>query len=94
MKSFFPFKRFSVEGGSMAPAFQSGERVLVFRWGAIRPGDTVVFCKGGMTMIKRAAARVGERWMMRGDNRSASTDSLDFGEVSNGEIIGKVVAKY
>ena len=94
MKRCMPFQRFSVEGTSMVPAFQPGGSVLVFRWGAVKPGDVVVFCKGGVTMIKRAAARVGDRWMMRGDNVAASTDSLDFGVVMEKEIVGRVVAAY
>ena len=78
----------------MIPNFQSGDRVLVWRWGSVRPGDVVVFCKNGIKMVKRAVSRKGDRWVMRGDNVNASTDSLDFGEVESDKIIGKVVATY
>lgn len=78
----------------MLPAFQSGNRVLVFRWGMIQKGDTVVFSKNGLKMIKRAAERIGDRWIMRGDNFSQSTDSLDFGEVREDDIVGKVIGVY
>lgn len=90
----FPFARFQIEGESMLPSFQPGSRVLVWRYGTVRKGDVVVFSKGGFTMVKRAVERNGDRWFVRGDNVSASTDSLDFGGVANNEIIGKVVVKY
>jgi signal peptidase I len=90
----FPFARFQIEGKSMAPIFQPGDRVLVWRWGTVRQGDTVVFSKNGMTMVKRAVQKVGDRWIMRGDNFSESTDSLDFGEVEESAIEGKVISSY
>lgn len=90
----FPFARFQIEGKSMAPTFQPGDRVLVWRWGTVRQGDTVVFSKNGMTMVKRAVQKNGDRWIMRGDNFSESTDSLDFGEVTESEVVGKVISSY
>lgn len=78
----------------MVPTFQSGNRILVWRWGAVRQGDTVVFSKNGMTMVKRAVQKNGDRWIMRGDNFSESTDSLDFGEVAESEVVGKVIGSY
>ena len=78
----------------MIPIFQPGDRVLVWRWGAVRQGDTVVFSKNGMTMVKRAVAKNNDRWIMRGDNFSQSTDGLDFGEVEESAIEGKVIASY
>ncbi len=78
----------------MLPTFQSGDRVLVFRWGTVRDGDTIVFSKNGMTMVKRVASRNGERIFVRGDNFSESEDSLDFGDVVESSVIGKVVATY
>lgn len=89
-----PFARFEIAGTSMLPSFQPGSRVLVFRWGMIKKGDTVVFSKNGLKMIKRAAEKVGDRWIMRGDNFTESTDSLDFGEVREEDIAGKVVGVY
>lgn len=78
----------------MVPTFQPGDRVLVWRWGTVRQGDTVVFSKNGMTMAKRAVQKNGDRWIMRGDNFSESTDSLDFGDVREDEMIGKVITAY
>lgn len=91
---FSPFARFQIEGSSMAPTFQPGERVLVWRWGTVRHGDTVVFSKNGMTLVKRAVEKNGDRWMMKGDNWRESSDSEDFGEIRGEEIEGKVVMKY
>ncbi|MBI2639156.1 S26 family signal peptidase [Candidatus Peregrinibacteria bacterium] len=90
----FPFARYEIEGESMIPAYQPGDRVLVFRWGTVKSGDTVIFCKNGMTMVKRAVAKEGDRWIMKGDNWKRSCDSEDFGGVADEEIIGKVVATY
>lgn len=90
----WPLLRYRIEGDSMHPTFQSGDRVFVWRWGNIRAGDVVVFSRGGMTMVKRAAKKNGDRWTMRGDNLSASSDSLDFGDVSEKDVIGKIVATY
>lgn len=89
-----PFSRYQIQGSSMLPAFQTGDRILVLRWGSIRAGDTIVFSKNGMTMVKRAVSKNGDRWHVHGDNFSESTDSLDFGDIAKQEIVGKVVAKY
>lgn len=91
----FPFARFQIEGESMLPTFRLGDRVLLFRWTKIRPGDVVIFYHEGVKFIKRAIEKnSSDRWMMKGDNSFASTDSLDFGEVSEASMIGKVVARY
>lgn len=90
----FPFARLEVQGESMFPNYKSGDCVIVFTWTTIKPGDIVVFQKNGMMMIKRASKKEGNRWIMRGDNLSDSTDSLDFGDVLESQIFGKVIAKY
>ena len=89
-----PFARYEIEGESMIPTYQPGDRVLVFRWGTVKPGDTVIFCKNGLTMVKRAAKKEGDRWIMKGDYWNRSSDSEDFGSVADSEIIGKVIAAY
>lgn len=90
----FPFARFEIAGPSMLPTFQPGDRVLVWRWGTVRQGDTVIFSKNGMTMVKRAVSKNGDRWVMKGDNRKESSDSEDFGEIKEEDVVGKVVLKY
>lgn len=94
MKFCFPFSRFQIEGTSMLPLYQPGDRVLVFRCGTVKEGNTVVFYKNGMIMVKRAVKKQGERWLMRGENFSQSTDSEDFGTVEENSFIGKVLMKY
>lgn len=78
----------------MLPTYKSGDRVLVLRWGSVKAGDTVVFRKNGMKLVKRIAVKASDRFTMIGDNIKHSTDSLDFGDVSKDEIIGRVVATY
>lgn len=90
----FPFVRFRIEGNSMSPTIKTGEKVFISRYSRIRPGDIVVFQKGGLTMVKRAIQKENSGWLMRGDNPSESTDSLDFGTVSDRHIIGKVLWKH
>lgn len=90
----FPFAHFEISGPSMLPTFQPGDRVLVWRWGTVRQGDTVIFSKNGMTMVKRAVSKNGDRWIMKGDNWRESSDSGDFGEIKEEEMVGKVILKY
>lgn len=79
----WPFSRFQVFGESMLPYFKPGDRVLVWRWGKIHAGDTVVCQKLGLEIIKRVERREGESWRLS-----------DFGLVKTDEILGKVIAKY
>lgn len=78
----------------MAPALNSGDRVLVFCRGVVKEGDTVVFYKNGMIMVKRIIVRESGRWVVAGNNFNASTDSADFGAIEPHRIIGKVIARY
>lgn len=91
----FPFTRFQVEGQSMLPTLKSGDRVLLFCWGKIRPCDIIVFYREGVHMIKWAIEKTDSgRWIVRGDNGFESADSLNFGEISEEEILGKVLFTY
>ncbi|MGC2485090.1 MAG: S26 family signal peptidase [Acidimicrobiales bacterium] len=86
----FFVRRVSVDGDSMSPTYQSGERVTgVRRWRHVRPGDVVVLRDPrdrARWIIKRCVARVGEQLDLRGDNAEVSTDSRVFGLVTQGTI--------
>jgi nickel-type superoxide dismutase maturation protease len=86
----FFVRRVSVDGDSMAPTYRSGDRVTSLRrWRHVRPGDVVVLRDPRdktRWLLKRCVARVGEQLDLRGDNAEASTDSRDFGLVTQGTI--------
>ena len=86
----FFVRRVSVEGSSMAPTYQPGERLTALRkWRRVRPGDVVVVRdprSADRWLLKRCVARLGPRLDLRGDNASASTDSREFGLVSSREV--------
>jgi phage repressor protein C with HTH and peptisase S24 domain len=44
--------------------------------------------------IKRVAAITGSFVTVHGDNKDASTDSRQWGDVAREEIIGKVIGRY
>jgi len=75
----------------MLPTFQSGARVFVYRWGAIRKGDIVVFQKNGRLLIKRAVQKVGDRWCLRGDNLK---ESIEYDNIDRDAIKGRVLFSY
>jgi phage repressor protein C with HTH and peptisase S24 domain len=76
-------RRLVVEGASMAPTYQPGERLTALRpWRRVRVGDVVVVRDprdAGRWLLKRCVARSARRIEVRGDNEAASTDSRDFG---------------
>lgn len=99
--ALFPFGRYAVEGGSMAPTVTPGERVLVNRaayWlRDPRPGDLVVIRDPrdrDRLLLKRIDREADGGWLVLGDNAGASTDSRAFGPVEKRSIIGKVWGTY
>lgn len=95
-------RRLTVAGGSMRPALDEGDRVIVVRWGDPRPGDVVAFrhpSLASLIAIKRVAAveidaRGRRRYRLLGDNPVASTDSRDFGTVRAPALLGRAVYRY
>ena len=87
-------QRFEISGMSMSPTLQPGDRVLVRTGGKICAGDCIVFVKAGLKMIKRAVQKIGTRWHVRGDNLNESTDSLEYGEIEERSIVGRVIYRY
>ena len=83
-----------VDGESMRPALEPGDRLLVVRL-APRVGDVVAFDHAGRRMVKRVAAITSDGEVtVRGDNAAASTDSRAFGPVARSAIVGRAVYRY
>jgi signal peptidase I len=78
-----PVGRVVVEGGSMRPTLEPGDRLLVVRRRAYRPGAVVAL----------ADPRDG-RLIVTGDEPAASTDSRTFGPVPLGLVRGQAVHRY
>ena len=83
----FLVRRIRVEGQSMAPTYRPGQTLTALRrWRRVRPGDVVVVRDprdAHRWLLKRCVARNGALVELRGDNALASTDSRDFGPVTN-----------
>ncbi len=74
----------------MLPTFLPGETVTaVRRWRPVRVGDVVVVRdprEPTRWLLKRCTEKSGRSLDLRGDNADASTDSRDFGVVSQREV--------
>lgn len=81
-----------VVGKSMSPGIMPGDVVIGIER-APRPGDIVVAIQNGREVIKRVRAVVEDRYDLRGDNPSASTDSRTYGSVSKQDILAVVMIK-
>jgi len=99
-----PLRRVEVVGGSMAPTFLPGDRLLVLaplpgRPVRAAPGDVVAVADPrdrSRILVKRVVAvdRAAGTVEVRGDDPSASTDSRHFGPVPRRALIGRVVHRY
>lgn len=93
-------RRVVVEGRSMLPTFEPGDRLLVVRlprWWPLRPGDVVALADPGVPdrlLVKRVSATGARRVTVTGDNLAESTDSRSFGPVDRGEVWGRVCYRY
>ena len=93
-------RRVVVEGRSMEPTLEAGDRLLLvrpLRGRRPRVGDIVAATDprpGGRLLIKRVASVQGDRVLIEGDNQSSSTDSGDFGPVDRRAIVGRAVYRY
>jgi nickel-type superoxide dismutase maturation protease len=97
-------RRVEVEGSSMSPALQPGDRLLVLgpprvprTW--VRPGAVVAVPDPrhpGRILIKRVSTvdRGRDTVEVLGDAREASTDSREFGPVARASIRGLAVYRY
>jgi nickel-type superoxide dismutase maturation protease len=81
-------------GDSLAPAYQPGDYVLVFKAGrAPRPGDVIVFRHPFYgTLIKRVESgdASSESYFVVGTHPD-STDSRQFGVVPARDVLGRVI---
>ncbi|MBU3978243.1 nickel-type superoxide dismutase maturation protease [Patescibacteria group bacterium] len=81
----------------MYPILRSGDFVLVNRlaylYSAPKIGDIVAARdpRDGKIIIKRVIKIENTKYHVEGDNRTASTDSRDFGLIDKNNIIGKVI---
>jgi nickel-type superoxide dismutase maturation protease len=101
-----PVWRFRIDGPSMAPEYESDDRVLVNRLAYVmrapRAGDAVVLRDPEHTdrlLLKRIDAVLDEgpgprRYFVLGDNFTESRDSRHFGPVMRDRIVGKAWLTY
>lgn len=93
-------RRVVVEGRSMVPTLEPGDRLLVVRlprrW-RLRPGDVVAVADPRTPerlLVKRVTVISEDGVTVSGDNSAESTDSRDFGPVERGRVWGRVVYRY
>lgn len=89
-------RRIRVEGDSMRPTLEPGDRVLCIRARAtgLRGGDLVAVRdpRDGRLLVKRVVTV--DPLTVEGDNRDASTDSRTFGALDARHVVGRVVYRY
>jgi nickel-type superoxide dismutase maturation protease len=88
------YQQYRVEGNSMLPVLQGGDIVLAKKTGDLKVNDIVVanhpFRK--TFIIKRITKITTDgKFFLSGDNPDESTDSRTFGEISEKDILGKVI---
>lgn len=90
-----PVRRVVVDGDSMLPTLQGGDRVLAVVRARPRPGDLVVVRdprRPVRLLVKRVADVDLNGITVLGDNPGASTDSRSFGPVPR--VWGRAVYRY
>jgi nickel-type superoxide dismutase maturation protease len=95
------FARREVEGPSMLPTLQPGDRLLLRRRrrsGHLAPGTLVAFVDPrpgeARLVVKRVVDVEGDAVRVLGDNPAASTDSRTYGPVPKGAIPWVVLRRY
>jgi nickel-type superoxide dismutase maturation protease len=90
-------RRVAVEGASMRPSLEPGDRLVVLKLGAPHVGDVVALHDPddpGRLLVKRVAASGQHGFVVLGDNAAQSRDSRRFGPVPASSVIGKAVYRY
>ena len=86
----------------MIPTLAPGDEVL-FDARAYKKQDPVVGDivvarrpdRREVVLVKRVAAQLdGARYVLKGDNPTASTDSRSFGTVTKEDLLGKVTSRF
>jgi nickel-type superoxide dismutase maturation protease len=87
-------QRILVEGDSMRPTLEPGDRLVCVRSRRVRPGDLVAVHdpRDGRLLVKRVASV--DPLTVAGDNPDASTDSRSFGAVTPDRVVGRAVYRY
>lgn len=96
------FFRVVVEGDSMLPTLEPGDRLVVLRSGyrrRLRTGDLVTVRDPreegrGRVLVKRIADLDRSEAEVSGDNPDASADSRSFGRVPLESVTGRVLYRY
>jgi nickel-type superoxide dismutase maturation protease len=90
--------RVTVEGESMRPALEPGDRLLLVRRRRYRPGMVVAVADprdARRLLVKRVVEEAGEgSLVVAGDDPGASTDSRTFGAVPVALVRGQAVRRY
>ncbi len=90
---WFPVKLYRVQGGSMLPAYNSGDVLLGARWSRFKVGQVVVAATSERTIIKRITKIYANTVWLEGDNLTQSTDSRSFGPLQRQQIQALIIAK-
>lgn len=97
LKNILPVKKYKISGKSMSPLLKPGNVVLTIQYLPIflKPKtEDIIVCKSpgaGRILVKRITKIENNKYFVEGDNRTASTDSRQFGLIDKTDIIGKVI---
>jgi len=87
----------AVAGQSMAPTYSPGDWLLVLWGGVYRQGQVVLVEREnqpGVFLIKRVLRQAEGKYWVEGDNKAESTDSRQWGAVSQTEIVASVLFRF
>lgn len=85
----------AVSGDSMRPTLRPGDACLVDYRARIEPDAVVVAQLPGRGLgVKRAVLHDADGWWLSSDDPLNGTDSATFGSVADGDVLGRVLARY
>lgn len=80
-----------IRGGSMAPSLRTGQLILAVKKLKFGPGNVVIFEHKGLEKIKRIREHNEGKIFVIGDNPEVSTDSRQFGWLSETVVVARVI---